>query len=177
MKSKSYKLVLAGMFAALGIVLPQLFHLSLGIAAGQAFLPMHIPAILSGLILGGPYGAATGFISVFVSSLATGMPAMPRLPFMLLEVTAYGYAAGLFYKIIKTQNQIIKIFLALILAQIAGRLAYFLCLLICIYAFGIKSETISFTYFIASFISGIPGIIMQLLIVPPISALVKKMSL
>ena len=54
------KLVLSAMFLALGLVLPfltgQLPEL------GSMLLPMHIPVLLCGMIVGGPWGLVVGLI-------------------------------------------------------------------------------------------------------------------
>ncbi|MDD2491798.1 MAG: hypothetical protein PHV12_06350, partial [Bacteroidales bacterium] len=57
-KSSTLKLVLAGLFIAIGLALPVAFHaMSL---SGSIFLPMHIPVLLCGLICGWKYGLVTG---------------------------------------------------------------------------------------------------------------------
>ena len=53
------KLTLAAMFFAIGIILP--FFIGQIPLIGQMLLPMHIPVLLCGLIVGWQYGLATGF--------------------------------------------------------------------------------------------------------------------
>ena len=72
--------VVAAVCAALGIVLPMAFHAIPG--AGNAWLPMHIPVMICGLVAGPAPGAATGLLAPVLSSLLTGMPAAPILPSM-----------------------------------------------------------------------------------------------
>ena len=45
------KMAYGGLLIAIGIILPQLFHI-FGQAAGQTFLPMHIPVMLAGMLIG-----------------------------------------------------------------------------------------------------------------------------
>lgn len=52
--STAKKLTYSSLFLALGLVVPQLFHLLGG--AGPVFLPMHLPVLLAGFYLGGPRG-------------------------------------------------------------------------------------------------------------------------
>lgn len=52
---KTKKIVLSGLFIALGIIVPTIFH-SVNLA-GAIFLPMHIPVILGGFLLGPACGA------------------------------------------------------------------------------------------------------------------------
>ena len=50
----------------MGLVLPVIFHF---FGLGSAFLPMHIPVLLSGFILPTPYAAAVGAITPFLSCI------------------------------------------------------------------------------------------------------------
>ena len=52
---KTKKIVLSGLFIALGIIVPTIFY-SVNLV-GVIFLPMHIPVILRGFLLGPAYGA------------------------------------------------------------------------------------------------------------------------
>ena len=54
------KLTLAAMFFAIGIILP--FFIGQIPLIGQMLLPMHIPVLLCGLIVGWQYGLAAGFL-------------------------------------------------------------------------------------------------------------------
>lgn len=62
MAVRTKRLALGALFTALGILLPLAFHLTGIPAAGQVFLPMHIPVLLCGLILGPVYGAVCGAV-------------------------------------------------------------------------------------------------------------------
>ena len=46
------KLVYTGLLVAVGVLLPQVFHIFGSSAAGMVFLPMHIPVLRGGLLLG-----------------------------------------------------------------------------------------------------------------------------
>lgn len=98
MAVRTKRLTLAALFTALGILLPLAFHLTGIPAAGQIFLPMHIPVLLCGLILGPVYGAVCGAICPVAGFLLMNMPAADRVLFMTAELCAYGLAAGLFYR-------------------------------------------------------------------------------
>ncbi|MEI3188045.1 MAG: ECF transporter S component [Lachnospiraceae bacterium] len=58
-QEKTRKLTLSAMFFALGIVLP--FWIGQIPAIGKVLLPMHIPVLLCGLIVGWKYGLAPFF--------------------------------------------------------------------------------------------------------------------
>lgn len=89
-------------FAAvvLAVALPQLFHLMGAVSGfdtslGEAFLPMHLPIMLAGL-LAGPYSAAlAGAAAPLLSFLLSGMPGAVLLPFMCIELCVYGLSSGL----------------------------------------------------------------------------------
>ena len=75
-KSNSKKTVLAGLFLALGILLPFVTSHGTALIPGKVFLPMHIPVLLCGYFCGGFYGAICGFILPYLNSFITGMPAL-----------------------------------------------------------------------------------------------------
>ena len=116
-------LVAAGLFVALGIVLPLAFHGIQG--AGPIFLPMHIPVLMSGLILGWKYGLAVGVVTPILSHFLTGMPPiapLPMLQVMIFELAAYGAVAGILIRIVRTKNTYANLYVALIGAMLVGRL-------------------------------------------------------
>ena len=91
------KIVYGGLLIAIGVILPQLFHI-FGQSAGQTFLPMHIPVILAGMLIGPVWGLGVAVIVPILSSLITGMPPVPMLYFMLFELAAYAVVSGLLAK-------------------------------------------------------------------------------
>jgi len=123
MQKNVRKMVTAGLFIALGIVLPMAFHAVQG--AGPIFLPMHIPVLMSGLILGWKYGLAVGAITPILSHFLTGMPPIapiPMLQVMIFELAAYGAIAGLLTKLIRTKDTHANIYLSLIGSMLVGRI-------------------------------------------------------
>jgi len=148
-------------FVVMGILLPMAFHaFALG---GPIFLPMHIPAILAGLLLGSFFGLAVGVLSPLLSGLLTGMPVIyPMLPIMIVELALYGAFSGLFYKKLK-----IPIFLSLPIAMIIGRIGYGLMWWILLQI----NVHMAAPVFVA-IQTGIPGIAIQLIIIPLIIAAV-----
>ncbi|ETA81853.1 ECF transporter S component [Youngiibacter fragilis] len=157
MRTNTRSLTLSALFIALGILVPQVFHLFGG--TGPVFLPMHIPVLLAGFIIGGRYAAITGFAAVILSSLLTGMPQPPVLYFMLVEVTVYGFAAGLFYRKMK-----LNAFISLILAMLTGRAALAITVFSLQPLLGLKLSPA--VYMTGAIINGIPGIAIQLLLIP-----------
>ncbi|MFA6866777.1 MAG: ECF transporter S component [Clostridia bacterium] len=163
------KITITGLCIALGIVLPIAFHTIAG--AGQIFLPMHIPIIICGFATGPLFGLLCGIACPIISSLTTGMPPMAVLPGMVFELAAYGFVSGLMYRIIHSKNNYIKIYVSLIIAMIVGRsVSGFVNGVI------FSRNAYSFaTWIQLSFVVAIPGIFIQLLLIPIlINALIKS---
>ena len=154
-------LVLSGLFIALGFVLP---FLTMQIQQiGAALLPMHIPVLLCGFICGPVYGLAVGFITPLLRSAIMHMPPIyPIALAMAFELAAYGFLAGLFYKIFPKKP--LYVYISLILSMLCGRIVWGLASLV---LFGIKGNAFTLTLFIqGAFINAIPGIILQLVLIP-----------
>lgn len=118
---------------ALAVALPQIIHLALGQAGGVQWLPMYLPVLIGGCLLGMWWGLAVGIASPIVSFIITSlannpMPALPRLPFMVIELAVFAVVAGMFSK--KIANNAWLAFPAVLLAQVAGRTAFMLLVLI-----------------------------------------------
>ena len=168
MNNNTKKLVLSALFVALGVVLPQAFHAVPN--AGSVFLPMHIPVLIAGFAVGPVYGAAVGFLTPLLSHLLFGMPPTAVLPSMLCELTAYGFASGLLCKLIKGTKPLVKIFAVLIGAMLCGRVFYGI-----LNALVFKAGAYSLKAWLsAAFVTALPGIIIQLIVIPAVVlALVK----
>ncbi len=113
---------------ALAVLLPQFAHMVYGAAAGVTFLPMYLPVLLGGCLLGSGWGLAIGALSPVVSFLLTSaagspMPALARLPFMMAELAVFAAVVGLFSRAIERHAWMA--FPAVIAAEVCGR-AFFL---------------------------------------------------
>jgi hypothetical protein len=155
---KTRDLVEAGLLLAIGIILPTVFHMT-GIN-GAVFLPMHIPVIISGFILGPVLGSIIGFITPFINHSLTGMPQTPVLWIMMIELTVYGLLSGLLYNKMK-----INLMLSLIISMIGGRIGAAFTLLILANGFGITMPPIR-AYIYGMTLAAIPGIIIQIILIP-----------
>lgn len=165
------KLVITALCIALGVVLPFAFHSIPN--AGSVMLPMHIPVLLSGLLCGPLYGLAAGLLTPLLSSLITGMPPVAYLPSMLCELAVYGLVAGLLIHFIKTKSSIANIYIALIGAMMCGRLVYGLLNAV-IFRAGEYSMVVWLT---SAFVTSLPGIIIQLVVIPLIVIALRKAKL
>lgn len=174
MNSKKVRnLVFAGLFLALGLVLP---YLTANVPAlGQRFLPMHIPALLCGFVCGWPLGLVVGFVMPLFRSLMTGgfPPMFPTALAMSFELAVYGMMTGLFYQLLP--KKIPFVYVTLILAMIIGRIVWGIATLILL---GISGSAFTWQAFIAgSLLNAIPGIIVQIILIPPLVYALQKARL
>lgn len=119
-------LVSAGLIA-LAVVLPQVVHLAAGASGGVKWLPMYLPVLIGGCLLGARWGLAVGVLSPLASFAVTTimgnpMPAAARLPFMIAELAVFALAAGLFSR--KIADRALWAFPAVLAAQISGRAVF-----------------------------------------------------
>lgn len=153
------RLSLAGLFATLGLLLPLGFH---AVGLGKAFLPMHIPVLLTGIYLGWRWGVTVGVVVPLLSGALTGMPsfAPPVALMMMVELPLYGASVAVLYRSLRTGA-----FLAVAGAAFAGRLTYGATGYLLFPLFGWPA--IGFLYPVtAGLVSGLPGILVQLTVVP-----------
>ena len=86
---------------ALAVLLPQLVHLAAGASGGVRLLPMYLPVLLGGCLLGTWWGLGVGLASplasfALTSAFGEAMPAAARLPFMMAELAVFAVVSGLF---------------------------------------------------------------------------------
>ncbi len=161
----SFKVQTAAAISAIigAVALPQIFHIlgmvsGLGTVPGEVFLPMHIPVIIAGL-LAGPYaGLISGLIGPAVSFLLCGMPGAAMLPFMMIELCAYGLMAGLL------RNVKMPCILKVLAVQVFGRAVRACAILAAVYVFG--SQTVNAAVIWTSIATGIIGLVLQWALIP-----------
>lgn len=162
MRNETNKIVLTSLFIAIGVILPTVF-INQQIAA--MFSPMHIPVIICGFLLGWKYGLLAGLITPILRSIIFTMP--PLIPIALamsFELGTYGLIAGLLYNVLPIKLIIVKIYISLLSAMILGRLMFGLVMTI---YFSMQNNIYTFKAFIsATVIIAIPGIILQLILIP-----------
>ena len=160
-------LTMAAVCVALCVVLPIAFHSIPD--AGTVFLPMHIPVLICGMICGWPYGLLCGLMGPLVSSALTGMPPIAILPAMMVECGAYGLVSGLMLKFIHTQNTYADLYISQIMAMLAGRVVSGIVKAL-IFSPGMALSA----WVTASFITALPGILIQLIFLPSVVCTLMK---
>jgi thiamine transporter ThiT len=172
MNNNIKKLTSAGICLALCLVLP--FFIGQIPQLGMALSPMHIPVLLAGFICGWPYGLIVGFVAPLLRSVLFGMPALfPNAVAMSFELAAYGFSAGILYRLLPKKTY--HIYTALIISMLTGRIIWGITNFILAFLFGIE---FSFNMFLSgAFITAIPGIIFHIIIIPVIVIAMKKAGL
>lgn len=163
MKMQAKPLVSAGILVALGVLLPVIFHVT-GVG-GTVFLPMHIPVLFAGVILGPGLAALVGILCPVISHLLTGMPPvspMPIMPLMVVELAVYGATMG--YLIHRLRS---NIWVSLLGAMILGRIALGLAVAAIAPLFNVPLQPLAYVQ--GAVASGLPGIVIQLLLIPPVA--------
>jgi hypothetical protein len=152
------RLVIAGLLLSLGIIIPMIFH-STGIA-GTVFLPMHIPVLIGGFLLPPYLALLLGMLTPLINSLVTGMPQLfPMAIIMSFELGIYGFVASLMYRKLNIPS-----IMSLIVSMIVGRIMAGLVVFILATFFAVQLDPILFI--IGGVTTGIPGIIIQIILVP-----------
>lgn len=154
--------IITAVCIALCVVLPQAFHAVPN--AGAIYLPMHIPVLLCGLICGWSYGLLCGLAGPALSALLTGMPPAAVLPGMLVECGVYGLAAGLLMQLVRTKHLYADLYISLAAAMLLGRVVSGIAKAL-IFSAGSYSMA---SWVAGSFVTALPGIVIQLALLPSI---------
>lgn len=171
-KHKVRRLVLAAMFLALALVLP--FLTGQLQSFGNMLLPMHLPVMLCGLICGWPYGLAVGFVAPLLRFSLFGMPRMPLAIPMAFELATYGLLVGLLYGLSRRKG-VAALYRSLVIAMIGGRVVWAAGRTVLA---GMGKVPFGWQVFLtAGFVEAIPGIILQLVLIPVIMVALDRAGL
>jgi hypothetical protein len=154
--SELRQIPLTAIFAAAAVILPQFFHL---LGLGSTFLPMFLPVMLGSFLLTWKFAMVLAVLPPLVSFVFTGMPPLvpPILPVMLSELIVVSIIISIISVHLKK-----SFWLALPAAIIIDRLLLFLIVSWIAPMLGFKHTIFS----IALVASGLPGIAMQLIVIP-----------
>lgn len=167
-----HRLIGAALCLALAMVLPLLTGQIPQV--GQMLLPMHIPVLLCGFVCGPVWGCIVGFVAPLLRYVIFGMPVIfPMGISMAFELAAYGLVSGLLYRMLPKKT--LNIYLSLIGAMIVGRILWGIVRFILA---GLSGSQFPFSMFLAGAVTdAIPGIILQLVLIPVIVMALKKAKL
>lgn len=166
---KVNKLVYASLFLALALVLP--FLTGQIPQVGTMLTPMHFPVLLCGYLCGWQWGMVVGFVAPLLRSVLFGMPVMyPMAVCMALELATYAAVSGALHRSLPPKRRFL--YMSLVVAMITGRLVWglarFLCVGLDVNAFGLSA------FWTGAVAMSIPGILLQLLIVPVLVIVAEK---
>lgn len=165
------KTVLSALFLALAYVLP--FFTGNIPQIGSMLLPMHLPVILCGFLCGGPWGAVVGAVAPVMRSLLTGgfPPMFPTAVAMSFELAAYGLVCGLVSRAFPRRPA--YLWISLVIGMISGRVVWGVVMAL----IAINGSSFTVTAFVAgAFTNAIPGILLQLVAIPPIVYAVHRLE-
>ncbi len=163
-------LTLSAMFLCMGIVLP--FFIGQIPQIGSMLLPMHIPVFLCALICGWQYGAPVAIILPLLRTLLFGRPNFyPEAISIAFEMATYALISGYLYK--KSRWKCIRVlYRCLIISMVAGRLVRGVVQLTLL---GLKGVPFALETFLTGVIlTGIPGILLQLFVIPAVLLAIRK---
>ena len=163
------KMILAALFLAMAYVMPFLTGQIPEI--GAMLCPLHIPVLLCGFVCGWPWGLTVGLTAPLLRSYMLGMPPLfPTAVCMTFELAVYGAVAGLMYR--KLPHKKWSIYAALLTAMVAGRLVWGAAMFVCM---RISGNVFTLSAFVAgAFTSAVPGIIVQIVLIPILVMLLEK---
>lgn len=140
---------------------------------GNMLCPMHIPVLLCGFLCGWQYGLLIGFIAPLLRSFIFGAPLLfPQAFSMAFELAVYGFMSGFLNNLLP--KKLVYIYLNLVISMLSGRLVWGIVRFI-IYGLGYSQFSVSL-FVAGAFAEAIPGIILQLIIVPIIVITMKRVN-
>lgn len=164
---KNFRWVFCILLIIAGVLLSLLENVLLGTIV--VLLVLQFPVFIAGFTLGPLPGAVTGVFVPLLAGLVAGFPSWPMLPMMMAELMLYGLLCGLMVTRTKLPNLVI-----LVIAMVAGRLGYLVVSLILPLVGTYVPDGISAG---SAAIDGIPGILLQLIIIPPMIDGIEKRTL
>ncbi|MBQ9773489.1 MAG: ECF transporter S component [Clostridia bacterium] len=164
------KTVISAMLLCIGLILP--FATGQIKVIGSMLLPMHLPVMICGLICGPLYGFATGAILPILRSLLFGMPLLyPSAVAMAFELAVYGLVIGLVYRVLHRKGWL-SLYVALFSSMLAGRVVWGIAQTVLL---GLSGSRFAFSAFLAAaFFNAVPGILLQIVLVPAVTVVVEK---
>jgi len=119
------------------------------------------------------YGLACGLLAPALSSLLTGMPPAPILPGMICELGMYGFVTGFLSKRVRTGKPTLDVYCVLLPAMLLGRAVSGL-----LNGLVFRAGEYTMTMFLtASFVTALPGIAIQVLLIPVLLLALAKADL
>ena len=159
------ELAYCGLFGAAALLLPVLFHL---VHLGHVFMPMYLPLITLSFFVRPLPAAITALLSPILSAALTGMPPFypPVAIFMTIELAVMGSLIAVAIRYWPRANE----WLILVPVLLFGRIFY----VGLVYVFSLAIELPARFMAGLSLLGGWPGIILMIVVVPPVVRVGRK---
>ncbi|OGV61919.1 MAG: hypothetical protein A2283_18545 [Lentisphaerae bacterium RIFOXYA12_FULL_48_11] len=159
MMMKNRDLAYCGLFGAAALLLPVLFHL---VHLGHIFMPMYLPLVTLAFFVRPGMSALTALVVPLLSGAVTGMPPFypPVAPVMSVELALMALIIG-FLRFLLPRT---KVLIVLIPVLVIGRVASAGLMYLIARFMELPAKFIAGI----SFLSGWPGIILMIVVVPAI---------
>ena len=169
-KSNIKELTIAAMCLALAMLLP--FLTGQIPTIGAMLSPMHFPVLLGAFFISWKWAVLVGFTAPLLRFAIFSMPPMPFGIAMAFEMATYGLVVSIMYRHLPQKRA--SIYAALITAMIAGRIVWGAARLVIA---GATQSAFTWQLFIGgALLEAIPGIVVQLVLIPIIVMAVKKVK-
>lgn len=160
-----------GLLIAIGVVLPMFARMIPN--GGTLLSPLHIPALIAGIVLGPVEGMIVGLVCPLLNYAVSGMPQGAGLIAMCVELPVYGLISGLLMKTFKTQKDGVRVYVSLVIAMILGRIAGGLVQAVILGAGNYSLQIWAASYFAKT----APAIVIHLILIPAVYFALKKAKL
>ena len=161
-RNELLKMIIAGICLALAYVLP--FLTGNNYKLGSMLCLMHIPVLLCGFFCGWHWGLSVGAIAPLLRTFTLGAPVLfPTAICMAFELAAYGAIAGAMHRVLPKKK--IFILCSLATSMICGRIVFGIVKYFCI---GINGSYAFSLFLTEAFVTALPGIIIQVILIPVI---------
>lgn len=159
---------IAGVCLALALLLP--FVTGQIPQVGAMLCPMHIPVLLCGFFVSWKWAMAVGFTAPILRFAIFSMPPMPFGLAMAFELATYGLVASAMYRVLPNKKW--AVYVSLIMAMVLGRVVWGAARLVIA---GVTANPFTWQMFLGgALLEAIPGIVVQLILIPVIVMAVKK---
>ncbi|MFH1853602.1 MAG: hypothetical protein ABIA75_14800 [Candidatus Neomarinimicrobiota bacterium] len=156
-------LILGAVFLVLALTFPVLFHL---VHLGSTFLPLFFPIALAGLLVRPGVAATVGLLAPILSGVLTGMP--PFYPPIAPQMAAEGAVLGGSIALLRRHWGF-----GVVGSLVGGILAQRVVLAALVFLIAPLFHLPPGIYTGAKIVSGIPGLILQLVGIPPLVKLLE----
>lgn len=149
-------MVISAVMAALGLVLPIVFHAT---GLGSEFLPMLLPLLLNAFLSSPGWAIFTAAIVPWISAFATGMPPVypPVALVMSAEALVMAAVVSAVYRLKRKWT-----WPALGAGIAADRLTSFALTVLLSSRFGLPAKAVA----LGVFVHGLPGVALQIVVIP-----------